>query len=274
MKYKLLIVFLTVTFCFANIKQTTHTPTGLINTHDADYHTSAVIEHFLNYTGVTTNLSSVASVGDITINVTDASGFATTNMIVIDNTTKGEQDHLHIRSIVGNAIGIMRPLDNSYTDTANTTIEIVNMDMITANGTIDSPVIYTVKPTDGEVWHIVRILAIITHGSAGDLSKIGDQAALTNGIIIREKKSDGTYQSLGQNIRSNGDMKLKGYDLDFTDKAGGGNHGTTWRFTLARVGAIVKLDGSLGEELQILLPDSTVGNITMEIVAEGHKEGS
>ena len=62
------------------------------------------------------------------------------------------------------------------------------------------------------------------------------------------------------------------FDLNCSDSPPSGDEGIKGRFTFKQSGAIVRLDGSAGETLQILIQDNLTALLTFKIKAQGHIE--
>ena len=159
-----------------------------------------------------------------------------------------------------------RPTDLAYDTTA--VIERVS-ENIAVDGT--TTVISSIEPPPDEVWHITRLVLSMLDATSMDDAKFGGITALQNGVTIRENKDTG-YHTL-TNWKANSDMVEDYYDLNYADKAGSGLFGLRGRWTFKNGGAIVKLDGSLGEKLEILIQDDLTGLVHFGVKAQGHEEG-
>lgn len=109
----------------------------------------------------------------------------------------------------------------------------------------------------------------MTHGSSGDMGKFGGISKLTYGLQGRVLSS-GAYISY-TNWKSNGDMARDMYDVVFDARSGGGgDFGTTARFTFQNLGTALELNGDNGDELQFLIQDDLTGLDTFELGVQGH----
>jgi hypothetical protein len=62
-----------------------------------------------------------------------------------------------------------------------------------------------------------------------------------------------------------------GIDVEYHQKAAGGtNHGVRARWSINKSGSVSKIDGSLGEKLEIVLQDDISDLVNMQIRAQGH----
>lgn len=238
-----------------------------LNTHDADVH-NVIVNRFAHlHTGTSTTLS-VATTGDgteYTITVASATGFNAGDYIHLD----GELTHPKIISIAGNVFTLDRRIDNAHS-IGESVIQSV-LDMSTTAGTMASPVIYYAAPSTGEVWHLTRMLFSMTHAGAGDLGLFGGLTALTNGVLVRIKVN-GAYTTF-TNWKTNADIKSDMYDVEFDARSGGGGvYGTSGRGTFKNAGAVVRLDGDLGDQIEIVVQDdiTTLNSFTLKY--QGHTE--
>jgi len=244
---------------------------GAIDTHDAHVHHEIINKEFNRHTATTTTLA-VATVGDGTeyqIEVVDASSFSAGDNIHVGN---GEHEITHpkIISIATNVITLDRRLDLAHS--IGTSIIKAVLDIRSLAGTLVSPVEYWVAPPEGEVWHLMRILFSMSHGTAGDLGKFGGIAALTNGLFMRAKTS-GSFGTV-TNWKTNENIKTDMFDLAFDTRSGGGGaYGTSCRGTFFKTGAIVRLDGDEGDRLSIFIQDDLTGLDSFTMKAQGHIEG-
>jgi hypothetical protein len=139
-----------------------------------------------------------------------------------------------------------------------------------------TPVIFSVKPLPGQKGDITRVIAAMTSPNQSDLSTFGGAPELSVGITMRVKNPDGTYNNIFT-YHNNFDIAIHGFDMGvFAPKGGNVVHGVIGRVSFggqSKHGVAIRLDGDLGEELQIVifeLMDATAsGNISVSFVAEG-----
>jgi hypothetical protein len=242
-----------------------------LNVHNADVHTKIISRHFKNFNGATVNPSSAISPGDILINVTNTTGFAVGNEIVIKDSSGDIREHLFIITnlVVNTSITVDKPIERSYTTSATLEIVISNMNV---NGSLSTPIIFEIKPPSDEIWHLTRLLMSITDDTVGqfDDSKFGSLAPLTNGVSLRENKSN-LFNI--ENWKNNAELIITMFDVVYSDSAPAGNEGLRGRFTFARADAIVKLDGSLDEKIEVLIQDDLTSLTGFIMKCQGHIEG-
>jgi hypothetical protein len=241
---------------------------GTLDIHDADIHNILINRHFIDFDAATENPSVAIAAGDTTVLVADTTGFAVGDDIVIKDAGGDVREHhfLITALVVNTSITVDRPIDKDYTTSA--TLELVAVDMNVA-GTLAAPVIYEIVPPSDEVWHLLRILISITDDTAMDDAKFGGIAALTNGVVLRDNKTDDTTLTIW---KSNQDMIEDMYDVTYSSKAPAGSYGLRGRFTFKNSGVAIRLDGALGETLQILIQDDLTGLSTFKIKTQGHPE--
>lgn len=221
----------------------------------------------LMYDGLLTSstLAAPATSQDRTLTLVDATGFNVGDSIT-SLSLASDRVFPIIISVAGNTIELDRLIDGSYpigTPIENTPIQL------NVAGSAVSPVIYKVAPPPGEIWHLTRGLISMTHSAGGDMGKFGGISALTYGVQGRILKS-GEYTTF-INWKTNSDMALSMYDVKFDDRSGGGgDHGTTGRFTFANTGTVIELFGDTGDQLQMLIQDNLTGLDSFKIAIQGH----
>ena len=103
-----------------------------------------------------------------------------------------------------------------------------------------------------------------------DSAKFGGISALANGVVLR--KVDGVYHNIF-NIKTNGDFALRSFDVAYDDKAPAGSYGFRCRTTFAgqsKRGVTIRLNGTSGDELQILNQDSLGALSHFNAIVQGH----
>ena len=243
---------------------------GAIDIHNADVHREIVNRVFHLHTGVITTFAADAPAGSTEIELASATGFAVNDYLHIENGVV-EQVHPRINSLVGTTATLDRPLDNGFVIGDSIDQALVSMNVL---GSLASPVSFKVVPSSSEVMHLTRILIEITHGTAGDNGLFGDLTALLNGVVLRRYDgATGTYSTF-TNWKTNSDMVTDMYDVTYSARSGGGgSYGTNGRGDFTQAGAIVYLDGSAGDYVEVLVQDDLTGLDSFSIKAQGHLEG-
>lgn len=246
---------------------------GAINIHDADVHTDVINQYVHQHTATTTTISTATAAGDYQVSIADTTGFAVNDYIHI-NTSSIETTHPRITAVTPGTPGTItldRRLDKAHSVGDEIVKAIIDMALTGQAGTMASPQIYFAGPPAGEVWHITRLLFAIEHGTAGDLGLFGNLAALTNGVVARTYVS-GEYKTL-TNWKKSADMKIDMYDVEFDSRSGGGGaYGTSARGTFTNAGAVVRLDGDLGDQIQIMVQDDITALDFFAMKVQGHPE--
>jgi hypothetical protein len=230
-----------------------------------------VNETFHKHTATTTTLNVAASAGDTSVTVVSATGFAIGDEIKIEETVDGvgvqEIGVMTITNVVGAVLTLDRPLGFDYTTSADVIKVITNMAVV---GTLASPVIFEIDPPLGTVWQLTRIMHSITDQTAMDDAKFGGIAALTNGVSLRATTAAGRTVIFA-NWKSNYDMKLDMYDVDYSTKAPSGFFGLNGRWTFTKAEVIAELDGDASpiQKLELLIQDDLTGLDTFFMRAQG-----
>lgn len=255
----------------ANGNLMTMTSEGALNIHDLDNHRKTIIEPFRKHSGTASLLTVPALAGDTSITVANGGLFSVGNELCIEEdsgTTAYEVGGITITAINTNLLTLDRPLDHAYTTAAVAEICSTNM---AVSGSLASPQIFKIAPPSNENWHIDRLLISGADGNAMDDGTFIGSPALTNGVVLRENRARGTR--ILSNWKRHWDMRLDMYDIDYSDKAPGGENAVSGRFTLKNFDVVVELDGSVGDALEVLIQDNLSANTSFKIKAEGHFAG-
>lgn len=220
-----------------------------------------------------THLSSPNAIGAISITVEDPTNAAPGKYI--EMWENGAFYQGEIKSVDGSTIGLHLPMGLPFSTSAN--CFIVNVDMNIAGGTPSAPHVFKFAPGDqcDVDFYITRFIVQITQNLAGDDSKYGDLAQLSNGLYIGGK---GTIQGIPiyNNlfaIRSNGDYKIRSYDLSYNDKAGPGVYGVSARKTFNgpdKSGTVIPNRRATKEEALMCVQDDLSGLISHRISIHGY----
>lgn len=243
---------------------------GALSIHDADVHRFIVNQHFHQYTATTTTFSVAATAGDTDINLADATGFAIGDHISLSG-LNSEVVFPKITNLVGTVATLDRPIDHDYSIGDSITKTLISMDVV---GTLASPQSFTLQPASGEIWHLTRILLEMTHVTAGDNGLFGGISALSNGVLLRRYDgATGTFSTF-TNWKDNSDIVTDMYDVVYAARSGGGGaYGTNARGTFKNAGAIVYLDGTVGDYVEVLIQDDLSTLSSFRIKGQGHVEG-
>lgn len=172
-----------------------------------------------------------------------------------------------------NVITLDQPVNRVY-ETATAIAQRSSQDMI-VNGSV-TPQVFSILPLPSQAGDIVRIQFEIEGPDSMDSSTFGSDPELTNGLVLRIKEPDGNFKNLF-NVKSNGNIIGQGFDHDFlTPKQGNLTHSFNARVTWGgqtKHGVVIRLEGSKGEELQLVIQDDlTAGtNTKIKVTAQGHE---
>lgn len=243
-----------------------------VNIEDVDIELVNELAHA--HTGRFYELAAGTALGATEIVLVDATGLLVGERLLISE-AGGAQKTLPKVTVVSGAPTIVLdgPMDAAYTTAA--IIEVVEVNMA-VSGSLASPASFVVRPHDSQIWHLTRLNLSMVHKSAATDDKFGSLAPLINGVLIRSNTALLGIHNL-TNWRRNQDMIEDMYDLRYSAKAGGTNHGTAGRWSYKqRTGTVVRLDGSEDDSLEILIQDdltATSNEIAdFQIKMQGHVE--
>ena len=244
---------------------------GAINIHDPHSHHVIIDQYIHQHTGVQTTLAVDSTEGDYSITVTSATGFSIGDYIHIENGIV-ESTHPKILNIVGNIFTLDRPLDYAFLATVtNIKQTLLNMNV---NGSV-TPQSFKIMPSNNQIWHLEIISIQMVMGSAGDNGLFGNLSELTRGVVLR--KYDGTTSQFYTSTvwKTNGDIFLDTGNINYSVRSsGGGSYGVNSLGSFYQTGAVVRLDSSVGDYLEILVQDDLTGLTTFNAKVQGHIEGA
>lgn len=222
--------------------------------------------------GTSYTLASPIAVGDTEITLTNATGLAVGERLEITEGTNFQKSLPVVTDISGApTIVLDGPMDAAYTVAA--TIEEVLVNMAVA-GSLAAPKSYITKPHSSEIWHLTRMNFSMVHKSASTDDLFGSLAALVNGVVLRSHTALNGIRTMA-NWKANKDFIEDMFDVQYSAKAGGTNHGTSGRWSFKqRTDTIVRLDGSTDDFLETLIQDdltATSGElVSFQIKMQGH----
>lgn len=209
-------------------------------------------------------LLSPVAVDDTDITLTPGHGAVIGNIIGIKENAVMYQSE--IINVVGDVITVSSPSDRAFTTSAGVHIGSNNMNV---DGSATTQIFKLSAPI-GVKWDIVRILFYIQDNSSMDDSRFGGLTALTNGVVIRLK--NGNVKNIFH-VHSNGEFAIRAFDTVYTDKAPAGSFGFRVRRTFggpSKNGVVIRLDGDIDDQLQVLIQDDLTGLENFNCVAQGH----
>jgi len=255
-----------------------HTLKNALNNHSADVHTAPLNISAVRCTGLTTNPVGTVGAGSYSVTVNDSTNFPVgTKFSIIEGALK-ETVLFTVKTRTGDILTLDMRVGLTYSSSA--TLEVCVDNLASVAGSMASPQIYEITPPQDETWHICTFIPRMVHASAADDSKFGDLAELTNGFVFRKMLGNGNFGNF-TNWKTNGDIIGDMHNVDYTDKAGGGKHGTKGKAAIKESSsAIIELIGSQdggvtpGDSAQILAQDATIiGLDYFGIRFQGHREG-
>lgn len=181
-------------------------------------------------------------------------------LFIIPGYYLGEVEH-----VSSNVLTLDIPLN--YTFPAGTTItrgtEYINVDGSSV------PVLFGIKAIAGRKFDIEGFHITFISSSPMDDSLFASLTELTNGMMCRVKKSATQYNNIF-NVKSNKDMKLYG-DVEYSTKAPSGKYGMTFSMRFKEhYGVVIRLDGDLGQQLELWIRDNLGTLAESESIVHGH----
>tara|TARA_R110000796_G_scaffold13346_2_gene43118 strand:- start:97 stop:963 length:867 start_codon:yes stop_codon:yes gene_type:complete len=234
-------------------------------------------------TGLTLGINTV--IGEREITLSTGHGLTTANsaghIIDLTHTSEGHFYRGEILTITGDVVELAPPMADIY-EVTTTAIYTGNANLCQDSATeaaIDgrvTPVIFSLAPSASQSGDITVIKLATTSPNGSDLTTFGGAPPLVAGMTLRIKKSDDTYKNIFT-YRTNFDIAIHGNDIRvFAPKSGNTTKGVVASVAFAgqgNHGVAIRLDGALGEELEIiiyeLMNNTNTGNITVKFLAEG-----
>jgi hypothetical protein len=256
-----------------NIFENITTYRNALDVNSAWRHRKIVNETFHQNTATSTTLNTAATEGDTSLIVEvveDTTGFVVGDEIQLSENGTQEIGLMTITAVAAGTPGTLtidRPIGNDYTTSAIVLKVISNM---AVSGTLASPQIFEVHAPAGNVWQITRIMVSLVHAAAADDGKFGSITALTNGVSIRATTAAGRTVTFA-NWKTNADIKLDMFNVEYSDKGPAGEFGTHGRWTFTNAEVVAELDGDSSplQKIEILVQDDLTGLTSFKIRAQG-----
>jgi hypothetical protein len=188
---------------------------------------------------------------------------------VIESRTAENFVQAEIIDVAVNTITVATPWSRTFP--IGTTVGL-GSPLLNVLGTPAAPVIFSVDPSAVQNIDMTRIILNFVDNAAMDFTTFGSLSKLTTGLTLRYKQADGTFINLFS-FRDNGELIERSFDHNFQSKVGGGSFGFVARSTWAgkdKRGVTIRVDGALGEEFQIVVPDDLTALNKFRVVAQGH----
>jgi hypothetical protein len=209
------------------------------------------------------------SVGATSITVSDATNIADGTHLVLTDTGTGA---FHICDVVGAPAGLLVTIDTptGYPFGALSNVTVGEHDMGVV-GTLASPVIFQARVPlaiqSENAFDVFRTMFSATTSTVPTLANFGNGAALINGVVLRKKNANGTYWNVG-NAKTNGELKAMMFDFELLNTQGSGADGFSGRFSLDKLGCVIRLEK--GDDLELLVQDDLSAHVlTLGLLAEG-----
>jgi len=247
------------------------TPTNGIDTNIQDQTTPPLDLYFTRSMGAPTTLTAPTEpIAPVLyeINVASAVAFAVNTYVGMFSGT-GRFYFGTVLAVNANVLTMDTPLDFEF-QVAGSAVLALSREM-NVDGSV-TPVTFQIQAgASGLLVDMTRIIASLIHSSAGDDGKFGNIAGgIARGLVLR--KVDGVTRNYW-NVKTNGDFRNLGYDVDYTSRSGGqGDYGTATRYTWAgqdKHGVVVRLGPN--ETLDAIVQDNLASLGAFHLLAGGHQ---
>lgn len=230
-----------------------------------DQTTESLDVHFINDRGTFT-VASDTTIDSRVFTATAGHNIVVGEVVEFANTTTFMQ--AEVLAVDTNTITLDTPFNHAYS--TSDTMNRGSIDMQVDGST--TPVVFAVTPLSHQSGDITRVIFTIESTSAMDYTTFGSIAALTNGCVLRVKRSNGDYRNI-VTFKSNGDYIEHSFDNLFQEKVGGGGYGFVGRSSFggqSNRGVVIRLDGALNESLELVVQDDLSTGLTkLNMVAQG-----
>lgn len=139
-----------------------------------------------------------------------------------------------------------------------------------------TPDVFFIQPAEGQIMLLSRIIVFVedAKGFLADIYGGSLAPALTNGITMKVVDDKGTQIDLtnGQPIKTNSQWSQICYDAQLIDWGAGSNDAMAVRFTFAKSGSVIRLEGDKNERFEIGLSDSMVHLEKHTFMVQGYYE--
>lgn len=223
---------------------------------------------------ISRNVTSVAittAIDDRVVALAPGHGAIVGNIIELADSVSGNFMQSKALIVAGDNITLDQPINRVY---ISGTVAVVSSDNMLVDGSV-TPQVFSILPLPNQAGDMVRVMLDIRGIAAMDFSTFGSDASLANGCVIRVKRADGTFKN-EFNWKNNGDFINRSFDHDFLVNIGNSQRAfigmSTFGGQQAR-GVVIRLDGSKGEEVQVVIQDDLTGgdNTEFRMVAQGHE---
>jgi hypothetical protein len=172
----------------------------------------------------------------------------------------------NVLSVAVDTITIDTPMPRVFTTAATCERGIANMNV---NGNVTRQ-IFEVSPPVGVSWDITQLSGLIQDDVVMDSSKFGGIAGLTKGVVLRV--NNGNHQIIG-NVKTNGSISMIADLFIYDDKAPPTKYAAYFKRRYAssnNLGVALRIDGSIGDKLEIIIQDDLTALESVFVVFGGH----
>lgn len=170
-----------------------------------------------------------------------------------------------------NTITIDQPINRVFS--AATAVVVLSSNQLNVDGSV-APQVFSVLPLANQSGDMVRVVFEMRDEEDMDFTTFGGLPELANGCVLRVNNGDGTYRNIF-NFKSNGELLEQAFDgLFLQPKQGGTIKGFVAKLTWGgqgNHGVAVRLDGALGEALELVIQDDLTGLTRFNMTAQGHE---
>lgn len=217
-------------------------------------------------------LASDVAIDDRVINLVGGHGTLVGEVIELAVTGTNQFMQAEVLAVNVNAVTLDQPANVIYTVAGS--IVLRSTPQMLVDGSV-TPQVFSIVPLPGQVGDMVRIIIALEGSDGMDFSTFGSENPLINGCVVRVKNSDGTFKNLF-NFKANAGLIGQGFDYAFLQNIGNNLRGFASRITWggqSKHGVVIRLDGSIGEELQIVIQDDLTSgsNVEFRVQAQGHE---
>jgi hypothetical protein len=141
-----------------------------------------------------------------------------------------------------------------------------------AIGDYSTPTDFSVGPPEGEVWEMHRVIGYIEDAGTFSGSGYGALSALTNGIRVRCYRGSTMENDLlnGEAIKTNTQWKAVCFDIKISEFGlGNANESLGFRWTWAKSGTPITLNGDLDDQIRFTMQDNLTGLINHSFLVQG-----
>lgn len=230
---------------------------------------SEVIDLYVSQLIQTVVLTTNTAINDKVITITSGVQPINGNIICLKEASAFYQGVI-LSSVVNGTdwdVTLDTPLDFAYTTLGGCSERNINL-AVDGSVTAVEFVVSPVNLTAGTEWDVTRLLGSMLDSSSMDDGLFGALPALTNGMYFRIE--NGVFKNL-LNIKTNGDWRIRMFDVDYSAKAPAGQYGLSFRKTYAgqsKSGVTLRIKDD--DRIVVVVQDNLTGLDSFRIVVQGH----